>query len=77
MTPDLRSSIVSTESLLGVDLATAISYETAGSFDPWKRGPIFQALRQCVLPTPITPSIPRMAGERSPISDRKLVSKAL
>ncbi|MCO5157596.1 MAG: hypothetical protein M9945_12750 [Aquamicrobium sp.] len=39
---DLRSGIISTAKALGIDatdLATAISYETAGTFDPTKRGP--------------------------------------
>lgn len=43
--PRLRSGIASTASALGVspvDLATAISYETAGTFDPTKRGPTTQ-----------------------------------
>lgn len=38
----LKSGIAATASALGVspvDLATAISYETAGTFDPTKRGP--------------------------------------
>lgn len=42
---DLRSGILSTANALGVnpvDLATAISYETAGTFDPTKRGPTTQ-----------------------------------
>ena len=42
---DLRSGIVSTAQSLGidpVDLATAISYETAGTFDPAKKGPTTQ-----------------------------------
>lgn len=39
---DLRSGIISTAKALGIDatdLATAISYETAGTFNPTKRGP--------------------------------------
>jgi len=39
---DIRSGIVSAAEALGVDpvdLATAISYETAGTFDPTKAGP--------------------------------------
>lgn len=39
---DLRSAIIATAGRLGInphDLATAISYETGGTFDPWKRGP--------------------------------------
>lgn len=42
---DLRSGILSTAQALGVDpldLATIISYETAGTFDPAKRGPTTQ-----------------------------------
>lgn len=42
---DLRSGIISTAEALGVDpvdLATAISYETAGTFDPTKTGPTTQ-----------------------------------
>lgn len=42
MAYDLRSLIVETAADVGVspiDLATAISYETAGTFDPAKRGP--------------------------------------
>lgn len=42
MQNQLRQGIVSTASALGIDpldLATAISYETAGTFDPTKRGP--------------------------------------
>lgn len=42
---DFRNGILSTASSLGVDpldLATAISYETAGTFDPTKRGPTTQ-----------------------------------
>ena len=38
----LASGIIETANALGidpVDLATAISYETAGTFDPTKRGP--------------------------------------
>lgn len=40
--PSIRDGIVQTASALGVDpvdLATAISYETAGTFDPTKAGP--------------------------------------
>lgn len=39
---DLRSGIIETAKAIGadpLDLATAISYETAGTFDPTKRGP--------------------------------------
>lgn len=42
---DLRSGILSTAQALGInplDLATAISYETAGTFDPTKAGPTTQ-----------------------------------
>lgn len=42
---DLRSGIFASAQALGVspyDLATAISYETAGTFDPLKRGPTTQ-----------------------------------
>lgn len=43
--PSIRDGIVQTASALGidpVDLATAISYETAGTFDPTKSGPTTQ-----------------------------------
>jgi len=43
--PELRSGITATAEALGidpVDLATAISYETGGTFDPTKRGPTTQ-----------------------------------
>lgn len=42
---DIREGILSAAQALGVDpvdLATAISYETAGTFDPTKRGPTTQ-----------------------------------
>lgn len=42
---DLRNGIIATARALGIDpadLATAISYETAGTFDPTKRGPTTQ-----------------------------------
>jgi hypothetical protein len=42
---DLRSGIIETAAALGmdpVDLATIISYETAGTFDPTKAGPTTQ-----------------------------------
>lgn len=42
---DLKSGILQTAEALGVDpvdLATAISYETGGTFDPTKRGPTTQ-----------------------------------
>ncbi len=42
---DLRAGIIETANALGmdpVDLATIISYETAGTFDPTKRGPTTQ-----------------------------------
>lgn len=45
MATDLRASILATAQRLGIspiDLATAISYETAGTFDPTKRGPTTQ-----------------------------------
>ena len=43
--PDVASGIVSTAKALGIDpidLGTAISYETAGTFDPAKTGPTTQ-----------------------------------
>lgn len=42
MSAELAQAIQATAGKLGVDpvdLATAISYETAGTFDPWKAGP--------------------------------------
>lgn len=45
MTPDIRNGIISTANALGMDpltLATIISYETAGTFDPMKAGPTTQ-----------------------------------
>lgn len=42
MRDELRRAILATSGHLGIapiDLATAMSYETAGTFDPWKRGP--------------------------------------
>lgn len=42
---DIRQGIISTAQALGIDpldLATAISYETAGTFDPTKSGPTTQ-----------------------------------
>lgn len=42
MSAELAQAISATAGKLGidpVDLATAISYETAGTFDPWKAGP--------------------------------------
>lgn len=42
---DLSAAIVRTANNLGIDpmdLATAISYETAGTFDKWKKGPTTQ-----------------------------------
>jgi hypothetical protein len=42
MADDLASAIMASAQRLQIDpldLATAISYETAGTFDPWKRGP--------------------------------------
>jgi hypothetical protein len=41
----LAQSIMDVSHRLGIspeDLATAISYETAGTFDPWKAGPVTQ-----------------------------------
>ena len=43
--PELAQAIYATAKRIGidpVDLATAISYETGGTFDPWKRGPTTQ-----------------------------------
>lgn len=45
MTPEVRQGILATAQSLGMDpkvLATIISYETAGTFDPTKRGPVTQ-----------------------------------
>jgi hypothetical protein len=45
LSDDLPFAITSTAKRLGIsplDLATVISYETAGTFDPWKRGPVTQ-----------------------------------
>lgn len=45
VSPDIRSGIIETANALGidpVDLGTAISYETAGTFDPTKTGPTTQ-----------------------------------
>lgn len=45
MSAELRDLMIQTASALGIDpldLATAISYETAGTFDPLKRGPTTQ-----------------------------------
>lgn len=45
VSPDIRSGIIETANALGidpVDLGTAISYETAGTFDPTKSGPTTQ-----------------------------------
>lgn len=45
MTPDLAQAIIASANRIGadpVDLATVISYETAGTFDPWKAGPTTQ-----------------------------------
>lgn len=42
---DLAAAILASSKRLGidpVDLATAVSYETAGTFDPWKAGPTTQ-----------------------------------
>src|SRR5690606_38762870 len=41
----LRDAIINTSRQIGVDpvdLATIISYETSGTFDPWKAGPTTQ-----------------------------------
>jgi hypothetical protein len=45
VSPDIRSGIIETANALGidpVDLGTAISYETGGTFDPVKSGPTTQ-----------------------------------
>lgn len=45
MTPELVAAIRASAGRLGVspvDLGTVISYETAGTFDPWKAGPTTQ-----------------------------------
>jgi len=45
MSTELRDAIIATSQRLGIsplDLATAMSYETAGTFDPWKKGPTTQ-----------------------------------
>ncbi|MCJ2127342.1 hypothetical protein [Methylobacterium sp. E-045] len=45
MNDDLRSAIIATADRIGanpVDLATTFSYETGGTFDPWKAGPTTQ-----------------------------------
>jgi hypothetical protein len=45
LSDDLPFAITSTAKRLGIsplDLATVISYETGGTFDPWKRGPVTQ-----------------------------------
>lgn len=45
MSPDLAQAITASAGRLGadpLDLATVISYETAGTFDPWKAGPTTQ-----------------------------------
>lgn len=42
VTPDIKAGIIQTAKAIGadpVDLATAISYETGGTFDPTKAGP--------------------------------------
>lgn len=42
---ELRDAIIATSQKLGIDpvhLATAISFETGGTFDPWKKGPTTQ-----------------------------------
>ncbi|MER9628900.1 hypothetical protein [Mesorhizobium sp. M0296] len=45
MNDELRNAIVSEAKRIGadpVDFATAMSYETGGTFDPWKKGPTTQ-----------------------------------
>lgn len=45
MTPEIRDGIIATARAVGadpVDLATVLSYETAGTFDPTKAGPTTQ-----------------------------------
>lgn len=45
MTPELAEAIKASAARLGVspvDLGTVVSYETAGTFDPWKAGPTTQ-----------------------------------
>lgn len=45
MTPDLAQALMTSADRIGadpLDLATVISYETAGTFDPWKAGPTTQ-----------------------------------
>lgn len=45
MADDIRNAMLATARRLGidpVDLGTVISYETAGTFDPWKAGPTTQ-----------------------------------
>lgn len=42
---DLRQAIIASAQRLQIDprdLATVVSYETAGTFDPWKAGPVTQ-----------------------------------
>lgn len=44
-TPELIDAVMASSKRLGInpsDLLTAISYETAGTFDPWKAGPTTQ-----------------------------------
>lgn len=45
MNPELAAAIIASAKRIGVDpvhLGTAISYETGGTFDPWKAGPTTQ-----------------------------------
>jgi hypothetical protein len=45
MNPELAAAIIASAKRLGVDpldIGTAISYETAGTWDPWKAGPTTQ-----------------------------------
>lgn len=45
MADDIRNAMLATARRLGIDpidLATVVSYETAGTFDPWKAGPTTQ-----------------------------------
>ena len=45
MNPELAQAILASAQRLGidpVDLGTAVSFETGGTFDPWKKGPTTQ-----------------------------------
>ncbi|KQT07825.1 hypothetical protein ASG40_13030 [Methylobacterium sp. Leaf399] len=45
MTDEMRAAILATAGRIGaspLDLGTTISYETGGTFDPWKKGPTTQ-----------------------------------